>query len=157
MSNNNNNKSEEIQVVVFKLGSDEYCVPVTQAKEIQIYQNPTRIPNTPNFVEGVINLRGQIIPILDLKKRFGSGKTDITNNTKIIIIELESEMLGIIVDSVSEVLKTSKNKFEAPPHAVKSSINSNYISGIGKIDNRLLIMVELEKVLNEEEIEQLVK
>ncbi|MFN8674685.1 MAG: chemotaxis protein CheW [Candidatus Sericytochromatia bacterium] len=146
------NTSEEMHVVVFKLGTDEYCVPVTQAKEIQIYQNPTRIPNTPHFVEGVINLRGQIIPILDLKKRFNSGETVITAATKIIIIEMNKEMLGIIVDSVSEVLKTPQNKFEPPPQAVKTSINSNYISGIGKIDNRLLILIDLEKVLNDEEV-----
>ncbi|MEK7432607.1 MAG: chemotaxis protein CheW [Cyanobacteriota bacterium] len=149
------NKAEELHVVVFKLGSDDYCIPVTQAKEIQIYQTPTRIPNTPNFVEGVINLRGQIIPILDLKKRFNSGFTEITPTTKIIIIEMEKEMLGVIVDSVSEVLKTLQSKFEPPPQAVKTSINSNYISGIGKVDTRLLILIDLEKVLNDEEIEQL--
>lgn len=151
----NPKSSEDIQVVVFKLGSDDYCVPVSQAREIQLYTNPTRIPNTPDFVEGVINLRGQIIPILDLKKRFGSGITDITATTKIIIIDMDGELLGILVDSVSEVLKTPQSRFEPPPPAVRTSINNNYISGIGKIDNRLLILLDLAKVLNEEEKEQL--
>jgi purine-binding chemotaxis protein CheW len=151
----NAKSSEDIQVVVFKLGSDDYCVPVSQAREIQLYSNPTRIPNTPDFVEGVINLRGQIIPILDLKKRFGSGSTDINALTKIIIIDMDGELLGILVDSVSEVLKTPQSRFEAPPSAVRTSINNNYISGIGKIDERLLILLDLAKVLNDEEKEQL--
>lgn len=151
----NTKSSEDIQVVVFKLGSDDYCVPVSQAREIQLYSNPTRIPNTPDFVEGVINLRGQIIPILDLKKRFGSGSTDINALTKIIIIDMDGELLGILVDSVSEVLKTPQSRFEAPPSAVRTSINNNYISGIGKIDERLLILLDLAKVLNDEEKEQL--
>lgn len=147
--------SEEVQVVVFRLGTDEYCVPVFQAREIQTYSVPTRIPNTPSFVEGIINLRGQIIPILDLKKRFGSGITEITLTTRIIIIDLEGEVLGIMVDSVSEVLKIPQNRFEAPPPAVRTSINNNYISGIGKIDSRLLILIDLARVLNEEELQQL--
>lgn len=151
----NTKSSEDIQVVVFKLGSDDYCVPVSQAREIQLYSNPTRIPNTPDFVEGVINLRGQIIPILDLKKRFGSGSTDINALTKIIIIDMDGELLGILVDSVSEVLKTPQSRFEAPPSAVRTSINNNYISGIGKIDERLLILLDLAQVLNDEEKEQL--
>lgn len=151
----NMKSSEEMQVVVFKLGTDEYCVPVSQAREIQTYSIPTRIPNTPEFVEGIINLRGQIIPILDLKKRFGSGATEINAATKIIIIDMEGELLGILVDSVSEVLKIPQNRFEPPPSAVKTSINNNYISGIGKLNNRLLILIDLGKVLNEEEIEQL--
>lgn len=151
----NAKSSEDIQVVVFKLGSDDYCVPVSQAREIQLYSIPTRIPNTPDFVEGVINLRGQIIPILDLKKRFGSGSTEINALTKIIIIDMDGELLGILVDSVSEVLKTPQSRFEAPPSAVRTSINNNYISGIGKIDERLLILLDLAKVLNEEEKEQL--
>jgi len=147
--------SEEIQVVVFKLGTDEYCVPVSQAREIQTYSVPTRIPNTPDFIEGIINLRGQIIPILDLKKRFGSGATQINPTTRVIIIEMNNELLGILVDSVSEVLKISQNRFELPPSAVQTSINNNYISGIGKLNERLLILIDLVKVLNEEEIEQL--
>jgi purine-binding chemotaxis protein CheW len=146
---------EDIQVVVFKLGTDEYCVPVFQAREIQTYTFPTRIPNTPPFVEGVINLRGQIIPVLDLKKRFDSGTTEIKPATRIIIIEVEGELLGILVDSVLEVLKIQKNRFEPPPPAVVTSINNNYISGIGMHENRLLILIDLVKVLNEEELSQL--
>lgn len=148
--------SEEIlQVVVFKLGIDEYCVPVSQAREIQTYSSPTRIPNTPDFVEGIINLRGQIIPILDLKKRFNSGTTEINLTTRVIIIDMNNELLGILVDSVSEVLKIPQNRFELPPSAVKTSINNNYISGIGKLNDRLLILLDLAKVLNEEEMQEL--
>jgi len=151
----NKSSAEEMQVVVFKLGTEEYCVPVFQAKEIQMYTHPTKIPNTPAFVEGIINLRGQIIPILDLKKRFGSGSTEVNISTKIIIIDMDGEQLGILVDSVSEVLKIPQNKFEAPPSAVKTSINNSYISGIGKLENRLLILIDLGKVLTDEEFEQL--
>ncbi len=147
--------ADEMQVVVFKLGTDEYCVPVFQAREIQTYSTPTRIPNTPSFVEGIINLRGQIIPILDLKKRFSSGITEVNSNTRIIIIDMDEEVIGILVDSVSEVLKIPTSRFEPPPTAVKTSINNNYISGIGKIDNRLLILIDLGKVLNDDELQQL--
>lgn len=142
---------EEEQVVVFKLGKEEYCVPVNQVREVQSYLEPTRIPHTPSFVEGVINLRGQIIPIVDLNKRFGLGQTICNADSCFIVVEIDEETLGILVDCVLEVLRVSKGTFEAPPAKVVSSLNSAYIAGVGKWNQRLLILVDLAKILNTEE------
>lgn len=146
---------EELQVVIFKLGNEEYCVPVSQVREIQNYIPPTRIPDTPVFVEGVINLRGQIIPVIDLKKRFNIGIIEKTPDTCFIVVDMKDETLGILVDSVSEVVTLSKEIFEPPPAKVVSSINTSYISGVGKLPNRLLIALDLEKILSSDEIEEL--
>jgi len=142
---------DEEQIVVFKLGKEEYCVPVNQVREVQSYLEPTRIPHTPSFVEGVINLRGQIIPILDLNKRFSIGQTICNADSCFIVVEINDETLGILVDAVLEVLRVPKGTFEPPPAKVVSTINSTYIAGVGKWNQRLLILVDLAKILNTEE------
>lgn len=112
--------------------------------------NITKIPNAPAFIEGVINLRGKIIPIVDLRKRLGFKEQPYDKSTRIIVVELEGLVLGFIVDSVSEVLRIPENTIEPPPSMV-AGIESEYIEGVGKLDDRLLILLELKKVFSSPE------
>lgn len=134
-----------LQLVTFKLESEEFGVDILKVQEINRMLNITKIPNAPPFVEGVINLRGKIIPIVDLRKRLGFNSKDYDKSTRIIVVELEGIILGFIVDSVSEVLRISESTVEPPPSII-GGIESDYIEGVGKLDNRLLILLELSKV-----------
>ena len=134
-----------LQLVTFRLDNEEFGVDILKVQEINKMIDITRIPNAPPFVEGVINLRGKIIPIVDLRKRLGFDGRSFDKSTRIIVVELDGTVLGFIVDSVSEVLRISANTVEPPPPLV-SGIESEYIEGVGKLDNRLLILLELKKV-----------
>jgi len=142
------------QVVVFRLGDEEYGVDILQVKTIERLMDITRVPKAPNFVEGVINLRGEVVPVIDLRKRFGLPQVEKNEDNRIIIVNIDSITVGMIVDSASEVLHLPESQIEAAP-AVISGIDSDFISGVGKIDERLLILLNLSKVLKHEEMEQL--
>jgi purine-binding chemotaxis protein CheW len=122
----------ELQFVVFKLGSEEYGVPITQVKEINRLTTTTKVPRSPVFVEGIINLRGQIIPIIDMKLRFDLLQTEYTNDARFIVIQAGNHSFGVEVDSVSEVLRINTNDIEPAPHIV-CSIDSKYITGVAKV------------------------
>lgn len=136
--------------MVFKLGKEEYGVPIIQVKEINRLTRPTKVPRSPSFVEGIINLRGQIIPIIDMKKRFDLPLTEYTVEARIIVIQVGKQTLGVQVDSVSEVLRITSSNIEPAPSLV-SGIDSEYITGVAKAGERLLILLDLNKLLNEEE------
>ena len=106
----------------------------------------TKMPNTPEFIEGVINLRGRVIPVLDLRVKLGMPRIEHDKNTRIIVVELKGKTIGFIVDEVSEVLRIPKSITEAPPEMV-GGVNSDFITSIGKLDDRLLILLDLEKIL----------
>ncbi|KAB2951832.1 chemotaxis protein CheW [Heliorestis acidaminivorans] len=154
MSQNNSGELTEIQLVVFKLGSEEYGVPITQVQEINRLMTPTKIPQSPPFVEGIINLRGKIIPVIDLKKRFNLPLVDHTANTRIIVINIGENTVGVVVDAVTEVLRLPMSSLEPPPPMI-SSISVDYLKGVGKVGDRLLILLDLDKILTEKEKEQL--
>ena len=118
---------------------------ILKVQEINRMMNITRIPNAPDFVEGVINLRGKIIPIVDLRKKLGFQAKEYDKSTRIIVVELEGIVLGFIVDSVSEVLRIPNSTIEPPPSIIKG-IESEFIEGVGKLEDRLLILLELKKV-----------
>lgn len=139
-----------LQLVTFKLGSEEFGVDILKVQEINKMMNITKIPNAPAFIEGVINLRGKIIPIVDLRKRLGFNDQEYDKSTRIIVVELDGLVLGFIVDSVSEVLRIPENTIEPPPSMV-AGIESEYIEGVGKLDDRLLILLELKKVFSSPE------
>lgn len=146
--------STEIQLVVFGLGSEEYGVPITQVQEINRVINPTKIPQSPPFVEGVINLRGNVIPVIDLKKRFSLPLTEHTANTRIIVVNIGQHTVGVIVDAVTEVLRVPLSSVEPPPSMI-GGISIEYFKGVGKVGERLLILLDLEKILSEQEQAQL--
>ncbi|SHM11258.1 purine-binding chemotaxis protein CheW [Caldanaerovirga acetigignens] len=144
---------EEIrQLVVFKLGQEEYAVDIMQVNTIERMMPITRVPKAPDFVEGVINLRGEIIPVIDLKKKFGIATGEVTGDTRIIIVMLDDLTVGMIVDSATEVVQLAQDSIEPPP-SVAGNISSDFLEGIGKIGERLLIILNLEKILKPGEAE----
>ncbi len=151
--------ADEIQLVVFTLKRDnvvcEYGVPITKVQEIITMPVPTKLPQAPDFVEGIINLRGKIIPIIDLKKRFQMGASETTSESRSVVVEVEGQTVGIIVDEVSEVLRLSTESIEPPP-AVIGGIAADYLTGVGKLDDRLLILLDMDRTLNEKEKTELV-
>jgi purine-binding chemotaxis protein CheW len=144
------NEGTILQLVTFKLGTEEFGVDILKVQEINKMMNITKIPNAPAFIEGVINLRGKIIPIVDLRKRLGFREQPYDKSTRIIVVELEGLVLGFIVDFVSEVLRIPANTIEPPPSMV-AGIESEYIEGVGKLDDRLLILLELKKIFSSPE------
>lgn len=144
----------ELQLVVFKLGQEEYGIPITQVQEINRLTSPTKIPNSPAFVEGVINLRGKIIPIVDLRKRFRLVEVEYSEDSRIVVVELSGNTIGVTVDSVNEVLRLPAANIEPTP-TIATGIGSEYLSGVGKINDRLLILLDLNKILSSAEREQL--
>lgn len=146
----------EMQLVTFNLGKEEFAVPILQIQEINRLTEITRVPKSPDFVEGVINLRGKVIPVIDLRKRFGLPQGELGKYARIIVVNMDSRMLGLIVDSVSEVLRLSEDAIEPPPPVV-AGIDSEYIRGLGKMEGRLLILLDLNKILTKEEKRELVE
>lgn len=146
----------EYQFVVFRLAEEEYGVLITQVMEIIRMTPTTKVPRSPHFVEGIINLRGQIIPIVDMKKRFALPATEYTGDSRIIVIQVGSSTFGIQVDSVSEVLRVRSSNIEPAPSIV-CGIDTRYITGVAKVDERLLILLDLDMLLSDEEKEQLLQ
>lgn len=146
--------AEEIQLVVFSLGREEFAVEVTQVREIMRMEEITRMPKTPAYVEGIINLRGQIIAVIDLAKRLNLESAESSVETRIIVVETGEAKVGMIVDSVSEVLRVSAEAVEPSP-TLATEVSAAYLQGVVKQDNRLIILLDLTKVLSVEEISSL--
>jgi len=141
-----NRDNGELQLVVFKLGEEEYGVEIIQVQEIIRVMETTRVPKAPNYIRGVINLRGKVIPVIDLKKRFGLADSEADDQTRIMVVEVQEYTVGMIVDCVSEVLRLPNNAIEPTP-PVFSNLSDDYIRGVGKLEERLLILLDLDKVL----------
>ena len=139
--------SDELQLVSFNIGTEEFGVDILKVQEINRMVEITKVPQAPHYVEGVINLRGKVIPIVDLRKRFGLELKEHDKNTRIVVVDIGGNIMGMIVDSVSEVLRLPANTVEPPPEIV-TGINSEYIKGVAKLDNRLLIFLDLSKVID---------
>jgi purine-binding chemotaxis protein CheW len=148
--------ADMMQFVVFKLNHgeqvSEFAIPISDVQEIIPLPVPTRLPQVPDFIEGIINLRGKIIPIIDLKKRFALGEAEEEpgKDRRGIIIDMGGQIIGIIVDEVNEVLRLSIDSIDKPP-AVISGITAEYLTGVGKLDDRLLIMLNIDNVFNQAE------
>ncbi|WP_018123562.1 chemotaxis protein CheW [Desulfovibrio oxyclinae] len=148
--------AELIQLVTFTIGHEEFAVDILRVQEIIRTMDITNVPRAPEFVEGVINLRGKVIPIVDLRRRFGLESRKHDKHTRIIVIEINMMIVGFIVDSVSEVLRIPSGTIEPPPPVV-SGLESEYISGVGQLEERLLILLDLDQLLSNEEKEALNK
>ena len=140
---------ELLQLVSFRIGEEEFGVDILKVQEINRMLDITKVPNSPSFVDGVINLRGKVIPIVNLRERFGLGNRERDKDTRIVVVELSGKTVGFVVDAVSEVLRIPKSVTEPPPSIV-AGINSEYITAVGKLEDRLLILLDLERVLSEE-------
>ena len=134
------------QLVTCRIGHEEFALDVLTVQEINRMVEITRVPKAPAFVEGVINLRGRIIPVLDLRRRFGLPPADQTDTSRIMVVLVRQRMVGLIVDEVVEVLRIPKSTIEPPP-SVGSSAGSEFTQGIGRIEDRLLIVLDLNRLL----------
>ena len=141
-----------LQLVIFQLGGEEFGVEIMKVQEIIRMPEITQIPQSPDFVEGVINLRGKIIVVVNLDKRFNLNQKETDDNSRIIVVEIENNVVGMVVDSVNEVLRIPTSSVEPAPDLVLSQISRDYMKGVGKIDDRLLILLDLAKVLTIEEM-----
>jgi len=144
----------EKQLVVFELANEYYGVDIAHVDGIVKMQPITKVPHSPSFVEGVTNLRGTVLPVIDLRKRFGLEAVEVGRETRIINIVIEEMKVGMIVDSVSEVLTIQDSIIEDTPRMV-TTVNSSFITGIAKLDERLIILLDLREILLPEEVEQL--
>jgi purine-binding chemotaxis protein CheW len=158
--------AQELYIVIFRLGSEEYSIPVSHVQEIQRCHRlslPRKMPDIPPFFEGIIDLRGQIIPILDLRKRFHLLPLEPGRESCYIIVETREDVVGILVDAVSEVLRVPAELFAPPPARLRTAISARYMVGVGRLKNkdensrkeRLVVLLDIEKILNEDEQSQL--
>ncbi|MDK8193433.1 chemotaxis protein CheW [Paenibacillus sp. UMB7766-LJ446] len=146
---------EELKVIVFKLGSEEYGIEVDKVQTIERMMPITRVPKTLSFVKGVINLRGVVIPVIDLRGRFSLPETEYTDQTRIVIVGVDDMQVGFIVDSANDVIDIKRDAIDSPPEVV-GGVKARYLRGVAKLeDTRLLIMLNLNEVLNKSEIVQL--
>lgn len=135
-----------IQLVTFRIGEEEFGVDILAVQEIIRLMQITMVPRAPEFIEGVINLRGKVIPVINMRTRFNKAQHTPDSSTRIVVMELDSKIVGFLVDGVSEVLRIPESTVEDPPPVV-AGIGSEYIRGIGKLDNRLLILLDLDHLL----------
>jgi purine-binding chemotaxis protein CheW len=142
------------QLVVFSIGNEFYGVDVDAVESIIKMQEITRLPHAPEFVEGITNLRGAVVPILDLRKRFGLEASEATRDTRIMIVNMNSTNVGMVVDSVTQVVRISAESIDPPPQ-MAMTVNSAFIKGIAKLDEMLIILLDLKKVLTVDEYERL--
>ena len=140
----------DIKLIVFQLMNKEYAIPVNQVRSIEKIEHITRVPRTEKFIKGVINLRGVITPIIDLRSRFGLEEVDYSDSTRVIIAGLNDLEVGFIVDLANDVIDIPVDSIEPPPEVVGVA-EADYINGVAKIGNRLLILIDLEHILNTEE------
>lgn len=149
--------SEIVQLVAFKIKEEEFGVEINQVKEIVKLVPITPMPRAPSFIEGVVNLRGQILVIIDLAKKLDIESSPHSDKTRIIVVELEDSAMGMIVDEVIEVLRLPKTNIDETPELAVDAVQKKYIKGVGKLGKRLLILVDLVKMLSQEEMENIKK
>lgn len=146
--------SDILQLVSFRLGKEEFAVDILKIQEINRLVEITRVPKSPMFVEGVINLRGKVIPVIDLRKKLALSNEERNDETRIVVMDIRKRIVGLIVDSVSEVLRAPARSVEPPPPML-GGIDSEYIKGVCKLEDRLLILLDVNKLLSMEEAEML--
>lgn len=142
----------EKQIVVFSLGEEEFAVEIAMVREIVRMQAIRRIPGSPSFIEGIVNLRGGIVPIVDLRKRFGVIDSGVDHDQrKIVIVSLEARQIGILVDGVTEILRVDDESIEEAPEIVADAIEKKYIIGVAKVDDRLIVILDMVRIFSSEE------
>ncbi|HWJ02830.1 MAG TPA: chemotaxis protein CheW [Verrucomicrobiae bacterium] len=141
----------EEQLVTFKLGREEFGIDIMKVQEIIKIPAITLVPRAPQYIKGVINLRGNVIPVIDLKNRFGMSQPDVEGDARIIVIQVQNKTMGILVDQVTEVLRLAEEAVEPPP-PVAVGIDSGYIRGVGKVNERLVVLLEVDKIIDKEQI-----
>ncbi|MBS4539869.1 chemotaxis protein CheW [Clostridium sp. D2Q-11] len=137
----------ENQYVIFRIHNDSYAIDISMVKTIEKVEDFTRIPNSEGYIKGVINLRGEVIPVIDLKKRLGIGEIEINENSRVIITYRDEIVVGLLVDASSEVVYLQKDEIDNPPN-INESEDYNYIKGIGKKNDKLILIIDLDRILD---------
>ncbi|MFD2443544.1 chemotaxis protein CheW [Bacillus sp. CGMCC 1.16607] len=144
----------DLKIIIFQLKEKEYAIPVSQVSSIEKIEHITRVPRTVDYIKGVINLRGVVTPIIDLRKRFGLEEATYSDSTRVIMVSIDQLEVGLIVDAANDVIDIDVNSIEPPPVVVGVS-EAEYISGVVKVEKRLKILLDLEKVLNTDEVKSI--
>jgi purine-binding chemotaxis protein CheW len=139
--------NRELHVVGFQVGRETYAVPITSLHEIVRVPEITAVPDAPDYLEGVINLRGKIVSVMDLRKRFGEKGVSLTKQNRILVVEHGGKLAGLIVDSASEVLKIPAADVDPPPSAFQEGGGLNCVTGLGKVKGRLVVLLDMSKLL----------
>lgn len=146
---------ETTQYLTFKLEDEVYATDIAQVREVLEYSHVTKVPRTPEYMRGVINLRGHVVPVVDLKLRFGMKRTEQTLNTCIVIVDIRLEgeqiVLGALTDSVQEVIEMDQHQIEPPPR-IGTKLNTEFIRGMGKREDQFIIILDIEKVFSAEDL-----
>jgi purine-binding chemotaxis protein CheW len=140
---------EEEQLVAFRLGKEEFAIKITDVQEINRYTEVVRMPGTPEYIDGLVNLRGNIIPVLNLRRRFGLAERVSDDSTRIIIVDVGNQKNGVVVDSVSEVLRFERNLIEETPKILSNDVDAKFINGVCKLNNgkRMVLILDLQNAL----------
>lgn len=146
--------AKDLQMVGFRIGKETFGVPINLVHEIVRVPEITAVPDAPDYIEGVINLRGKIVSIVDLRKRFGETRIEPSRKNRILVAEIENKMIGLIVDAASEVIRLQQTEIEAPPEVFEES-EVKYVTGVGKLNGRLVILIDLTKILQKGELRRL--
>ncbi len=151
-SNNVNNSHETDEFLTFTLGEEEYGIDILKVQEIRGYDSVTTIANSPKFIKGVINLRGIIVPIVDMRIKFNLGKVEYSELTVVIILNINKRVVGMVVDGVSDVITLTDAQIKPAP-AFGATFDTEYLTGLGTIDQRMLILVDIEKLMTSSDME----
>jgi purine-binding chemotaxis protein CheW len=146
--------AKDLHLVGFRVGRETFGVPIDLVHEIVRVPVITAVPDAPDYIEGVINLRGKIVSVIDLRKRFGEKQVQADRKNRVMVVEVEKKMVGLIVDSASEVLKVPPSEIEDPPNIFEEG-ELNYVTGVGKLNGRLIILVDLTKILQRGELKRI--
>jgi Chemotaxis signal transduction protein len=157
LEENSRFSEENLHLVIFELSGEEFGVNIMQVSEVIPVPRITCIPQAPECIKGLINLRGKILVVVDLNKRLGFPSKESDTLSRIIIVEVKDTVIGMLVNSVKEVMRLSLSSIEPTPEMIKSKINAEYLTGVGKTGNRLIILLNLARVLGEEEVEELIE
>mgnify|MGYP000070430584 CR=1 FL=1 len=142
--------NKEVQLVVFDLYDEEFGLEITQVREIIKLPPITRLPHVSDYIKGVTNIRGDIIPVISLRKRFSVPEAEATSDTRVIIVEINGHCVGFIVDAVTEVMRISESAIEPPPRNL-AGLRADYLKGVGKVDDRLIILLDVARILTTDE------
>jgi len=146
--------AKELHIVGFRIGRETFGVPIGLVHEIVRVPEITAVPDSPDYVEGVINLRGKIVSVVDLRKRFGEKQITANKKNRILVAEVDDKMVGLIVDAASEVIKIPDHEVDVPPSVFEEG-ELNYVTGVGKLNGRLIILIDLNKILQKGELRRL--
>jgi purine-binding chemotaxis protein CheW len=151
----NQNKQREMegdlnQLISFLVGEEEYGLEILRVKEVIRLREITRLPRAPSFVKGIINLRGDVIPIIDLRDKFGLEHQEYTSMTRVIVVDVDGRLVGMVVDAASQVVRIPADQIEPPPPIV-GGLSAEYIKGVGKLDERLIILLNIDRILSTQE------